>query len=896
VTTDVRERLQEGLTGRYRLERKLGRGGMATVYLAQDLKHDRRVALKVLHPELAATLGPERFQREIKLAARLQHPHILSVFDSGETAGQLWFTMPYIGGESLRDRLRRERQLPIPDALQITREVADALGYAHRQGIVHRDIKPENILLSEGHALVADFGVARALHQAGGEQLTQTGTSVGTPAYMSPEQAMGDSALDGRSDLYSLGCVLYEMLTGEAPYTGPSAQAIVAKRLIDPVPSARRLRETVPHGVDHALQRVLAKAPADRFSTAEAFARALLASSPIDLEEPSPTSRAATRSERRPGMAVVWGAAILLVAIGAFFWRWSHRDVGATPAATGPIRLAVLPFENRGAPEDDYFADGLSDEVRGKLTAFPGLEVIARTSSGQYKHTPKEPRQIAQELGVRYLLTGTVRWEKPSAGPNRVRVSPELVEIGTRGAPSARWQAPFESALTDVFQVQADIAGQVAQALDLKLSPGMRQQLAKQPTDNLDAYEAYLKGLGGAGTGDLEAQGPEQLQDAITAFERAVAIDSSFALAWAQLGRARVFYAVATVSPHLYEGAREAVDRAFALDSTLPAVRLAVSVVYRAMLWRDIRDSVRYARECEAAWRLAPNDPDALTCVAWLRFDPARGDAAITLLERARALDPRSTVTAGYLYQVLMDLYRFPQAAEVADQWAAVAPGSTWALASRVAARLAEGRLAEATTAARTPPPGATAKDLLVAMLVHNLDWLLDEDQYEAALRFSPEPFGGDRVGWASALAGAARHRGDSSNMRTFAEIARTELEARLSKKPDNLALLSQLSQTYLTLGQPALALRALQRFSKQAGPVGSSGVPPGQTLGLLYARLNEPDSAAKYLALMITKHELDAGWFTGIVRFAPEFAAVRAHPRLKPLLDQLTSAAVNGN
>jgi serine/threonine-protein kinase len=750
-------------------------------------------------------------------------------------------------------------------------------------------------MLSGGHALVGDFGLARAI-QENQEQLTSTGMMVGTPPYMSPEQSRADDQLDGRSDLYSLGCVLYEMLTGEPPYMGNSAHAIMAKRLMDAIPSARRLRETVPAGVDQALQRVLAKAPVDRFSTAEAFVRALLTPSSTELEEPSPTGRAETRSKRRPSTAVVWGAAILLVAVGAVFWRWSHRDVGATPAATGPIRLAVLPFENRGAPEDDYFADGLSDEVRGKLTALPGLEVIARTSSGQYKRTLKAPQQIAQELGVRYLLTGTVQWEKPSGGPNRVRVSPELVEIGTHGAPSARWQAPFESPLTDVFQVQAEIAGQVAQALNLELSPGIREQLAKRPTDKVDAYEDYLKGLGGPGAGDLEAQGPEQLQHAIAAFERAVTVDSSFALAWAQLGRARVFYAVTTVSPHLYEGAREAVDRAFVLDSTLPTVRLAVSVVYRTMLWRDLRDSVRYARECEAAWRLAPNDPDALTCMAWLRFDPAHGDAAITLLERARALDPRSTVTAGYLYQVLMDLYRFPQAAEVADQWAAVAPGSTYALASRVAARLAEGSLAAATTASRTPPPGATAKDLLVAVVVDNLDWLLDEDQYEAALRLSPEPFGGDRVGWASALASAARHRGDSSNMRKYAEIARTELEARLLRTPDNLALLSQLSQTYLTLGQPVLALRALQRFSQRTGPVGSSGVPTGQTLGLLYARLNEPDSAAKYLALMITKHERDAGWFTGIVRFAPEFVAVRAHPRLKPLLDQLTLAGVNGN
>src|SRR5512146_1505843 len=270
---DLQAQLQAGLAGQYALERELGRGGMATVFLAQDLKHKRPVALKLLLPELAASLGAERFHREIEIAARLQHPHILTVLDSGEVAGQLWFTMPYVEGQSLRGRLRREQQLPVEDALRITREAASALDYAHEHGVVHRDIKPENILLTRrGEVLVADFGIARALGT--GEALTQTGMAMGTPAYMSPEQAAG-GAVDGRSDLYSLGCVLYEMLAGEVPYTGPTAQAIVAKRFSDPVPSVRRVRPSVPEAADLALQRALAMVPADRFTSAFDFAQAL---------------------------------------------------------------------------------------------------------------------------------------------------------------------------------------------------------------------------------------------------------------------------------------------------------------------------------------------------------------------------------------------------------------------------------------------------------------------------------------------------------------------------------------------------------------------------------------------------------------------------------------------
>src|SRR2546429_9096334 len=286
--TDPLARVQAALAGRYTIERELGRGGMATVYLAQDRKHVGPVAIKVLKPELAAALGPERFLREIDTAARLTHPHILPLHDSGEAAGLLYYVMPYVEGETLRDRLEREGQLPLEEAVRITREAASALSYAHSHDVVHRDIKPENILLSGGEAVVADFGIARAITEAGGTRLTETGIPVGTPHYMSPEQASGGGPIDGRSDIYSLGCVLYEMLVGEPPYTGPSAQVVIAKRFTDPVPSVRRLREGVPPAIDGAVSGALAKAAVDRFATAAVFAEALAAPPPV----PAPVPRA----------------------------------------------------------------------------------------------------------------------------------------------------------------------------------------------------------------------------------------------------------------------------------------------------------------------------------------------------------------------------------------------------------------------------------------------------------------------------------------------------------------------------------------------------------------------------------------------------------------------------
>src|SRR3989442_661616 len=358
-------RLHAALVDRYTIDRELGRGGMATVYLARDLKHDRRVALKVLHPELAFTLGPERFQREIKLAARLQHPHILTVLDSGEAAGQLWYTMPFAEGESLRERLTRERQLPLDDALQITREVADALGYAHSQGIIHRDIKPENILLSRGHALVADFGVARALRNAAGERLTETGIAVGTPAYMSPEQATAERDLDPRSDIYSLRCVLYEMLAGEPPYTGPSAQAVLAKRFNEPIPHIRTLRESVPEAIEQAVSKALAKTPADRFATAVQFAAAL---THWTVGAPS-GARLWTRRFLVAGAATVIVAALALAVL---------RLRIPSGAPFDPNLVAVAPFDVFD-PQLELWHEGLMDVLSRNLDGAGPLRTVPPT-------------------------------------------------------------------------------------------------------------------------------------------------------------------------------------------------------------------------------------------------------------------------------------------------------------------------------------------------------------------------------------------------------------------------------------------------------------------------------------------------------------------------------------
>ncbi|MGH7578567.1 MAG: protein kinase domain-containing protein, partial [Gemmatimonadales bacterium] len=524
---DIVNPLAEALRGRYQLERVLGRGGMATVYLARDLKHERQVALKVLDGEVAASLGPERFQREIKLAARLHHPHILSVYDSGEAAGRLWFAMPYVRGESLRDRLRRDGILPIEEALRITRQAVQALSHAHREGVIHRDVKPENLLLTEdGSTQVADFGIAQAVDAQHDQRLTEIGVALGTPAYMAPEQSSGQGTVDARADQYALAATCYEMLAGAPPFTGATSHDLIVRRFTRPVPSVRAARTEVPDAVDQALRRALALKPDDRFDSITGFGAALAG----EVVTPSGTAPVEPPGLRRRLAPILWtiGVVVLLAGTGFFLRRAldpAALDADARNGGLRTTRLAVLPFENLGDSADAYFADGIADEVRGKLALLSGLEVIARSSSSRYRERGKSPGEIARDLDVKYLLTGTVRWEKRPGRPTRVRVIPELVDVRT-GA--TRWQRSFDAALTDVFQIQGEIAEDVADALNLALAEPARRGLTTRPTESLEAYTLYLHGK------DLRAGevAPQALRGALAAFRRAVEIDTAFADAW----------------------------------------------------------------------------------------------------------------------------------------------------------------------------------------------------------------------------------------------------------------------------------------------------------------------------------------------------------------------------
>jgi eukaryotic-like serine/threonine-protein kinase len=842
---------------------------MATVYLAEDTKHHRQVALKVLLPELAASLGADRFRREIQLAARLQHPHILSVHDSGETPdGQLWFTMPYIEGESLRDRLRRQRQLPVDDAVRIAREVSLALDYAHRHGVIHRDVKPENILLVDGQALVADFGIARSLSApSANESLTATGMSLGTPAYMSPEQMAGERVLDGTTDVYSLGVVLFEMLAGELPYSGPSAQAIAVKMMTGEVPSVRRSRPTVPQGVDVVIRKALAPVPADRYATAADFARA--------LEAGAATAHPPSRAPRISIYASLAAAAVVL-ALAAYAWRSSvHKTGPSNGPASGAVRLAVLPFDNLGDSGDAYFADGMTDAVREKLTAVSGLEVIAPASSSQYRHSTKSLSDIGRELGARYLVVGKVRWAKSPGTPSRVEVRPSLVEASSA---ADKWEQSFDAPLTDVFHVQAQIADQVASKLRMTLTPAAQQDLAARPTQNLVAYDAYLRGLALSRSSNSAVM----QRRAATAFREAVRLDSTFAEAWARLASAeQLVYTNGVPDPALGDSIRDAANRALALAPDLASAHGAKAFYYGAVE----KNILKSQKELELGLATSPSDARLLNGMAAVQQVLGHWDAVISYYQQAARLDPRSPAIEGALAHAQIRMRDFTSARAAADRALEIRPDGPGNIEGSAMVSLAEGNLAGAQSALRT---GLALSDTaaLIAYFGNywDLGWVLDTAQDRIMVGLGPAAFDGDKGTWGIVLAQQYAFRGRIDLARAWADTARVGFEKNLKRSQDDAQQHVFLGLALAYLGRKDEAIHeglrgvALDPIDRD----GSFGPYYQHQLARIYILVGEPEKALDALEpLLKIPYFLSPGW----LKIDPNFAPLRGNPRFERLL-----------
>ena len=667
----VRDALLADLGDRYVIERELGRGGMATVYVAQDLRHKRQVAIKILRPDVAAAIGAERFLREIAIAARLTHPYVLPLLDSGQAAGSLYYVMPYVRGESLRQRLAREQRLPLADALRIARELGAGLDYAHREGFVHRDVKPENVLLADGHAVIADFGIARAMCRAGGDHVTEVGLAIGTPEYMSPEQAAGDRELDGRCDVYSLACVIFEMLAGAPPFTGPSARAIMARHLSEPPPPLRARRPDAPAAVEQALARALAKDPADRFASVAEFVTALEATRPLDA-----------------------GAA----------------PVGKTRS------IAVLPFVNASAdPDNEYLSDGITDELINALTKVEGLRIASRTSAFALKGKPQDVRAIGALLGVSVVLEGTVR-----KSGDRLRITVQLT-----AADDGRnlWSERYDRTLDDVFVIQDEIARTIVSTLRTTFLADIADPTPQRYTHNLEAYSLYLKGRY-----CWNKRSPEGVVEAIAYFEQAIDHDPGYALAYSGLSDAyalQVDYRGLAVADG-YEKARLYALKALELDDTLAEAHTSLAWVLYVHDW-DWDGAVRaYARalelnpgyatahhwysfvllatgraeqalvEAHAALDLDPSSLSVRRGLGWMYYYTRRYESALYHLRRAIAMNPTSEDTYRVLGLVLTQQGAYDEAERAFREAITLSPELSYATAGLAHVLALAGRRVEA--------------------------------------------------------------------------------------------------------------------------------------------------------------------------------------------------------
>ena len=869
-------RLNAALSDRYTVLRQLGSGGMSTVYLAQDLKHDREVAIKILRQEVASTLGSRRFLREIQIAANLSNPRIVPLFDSGEADGILYYVMPCVEGESLRDLLNREGAVPLERALQITKEVAAALSYAHEQGVVHCDIKPENILLSTGGAVVADFGIAQALSAAGGEALTLSGFPVGTMGYMSPEQAMGSRELSAKTDVYSLGCVLYELLAGQPPGMWFDLNGGAKAGTGAPAPPMDGLGVEVPAQVRTALEGSLCLRPSDRTPTPEEFVRVLHGES----VRPRPSSTGGVRS---PVMAGGWnrtlrwvGLAIVVVVVGALAVRGAGRMTGPTPIEHP--RLSILPFENRGSEEDGYLADGTAVAIRNRLAGLSGMDVIAYYPNEEFSPGGRAIPSIGAELGVDYVLRGAVQREGEGGQDDRMRVNVELIRTADG---TILWAEAYEEALTEIFRVQGEIAERVAVALDLVIPDPELQVLGTEPTASPEAWSSFAQG-------NHFFRRSQMLDDnrrALLLYQRAVEIDSTFALAYAALARAHLgVYGIGEQSPGHLDSARVAIARALQLEPSLPEGELA-----QAELLYLQRDYTGALDRLTQVIRARPSNFDALFVQGLVYRRIGRWEEAVRSFQRLVELNPRERqayLSLGRTHLVLRD---YAQAEEYLDLAMSLRPDlfdtyelKAWLMLTR------DGDVEAADSVLRDAAeligvPNVVAE--LAASEVREM-WfgLLGEAFGDALVTLDPDLVGGDR--WSFYLARASLHeaRGDTELTHAYFDSLRMEMESRVEAEPDFDRWHALLGTAYAGLGRGAEALAQGERAValRSVTTDAYEGASNLLVLARICVAVGEYDRAANLLEVLLgVPSRYSARWLA----VHPYWIPLRSHPLFQRLL-----------
>jgi TolB-like protein len=869
--------------GPYEILAPIGAGGMGEVYRARDKKLDRDVAVKVLPQSVAAdpdTLA--RFEREAKSVAALSHPNILSIFDFGTHDGITYAVMELLEGETLRGKLDAG-PITLKQAVDYAVQVAKGLSAAHEKGVVHRDLKPENLFVAkDGHLKILDFGLAKRVEAISpddetsaptGSAHTEPGMVMGTMGYMSPEQLRGHP-VDHRSDIFSFGAILYEMLSGKRAFKRDTASDTIVAILKEQPPELSGSGRNISPALDHIIKHCIEKERENRFQTARDIAFAL-------SEQSSPTATSvaqlAAGPTRNRKVLLAAGAIVLLAAAGLFLLRRTHR--AGAGSGGGVKRVAVLPFENVGASEDDYFADGIADEIRGKLISLAGVQVIARGSSTPYRKTTKTPKQIAEELDVGYLLTATVRWEK-RGGISRVHVTPELIEVSGSGAPTSKWQQPFDAAMTDVFQVQAEIASRVAQALGVALGAGEEKRLSEKPTQNLAAYDAFLKGEEAANS--LGAIDPPSVRKALAFYEQAVAMDPGFLLALERVSEAAsILYADAVPTAAMAKRALEAAEKAVALSPGRPEGYVALGTYERLVR----SDAQRALEKFAQGQRFAPGNADLLRGTALAEQSLARWESAVEHFRQAERLDPRSVTGWTSIGSALLRLRRYPEVREALDRGLAIAPANLRLIEHKAMSFLGEGDLAGARAVLKAAASAVEPTALVAYVANYNdLVWVLDEQQRELLLRLTPSVFDGDRATWALSLVQAYALRGDAANVRAYAEEARKTFAEQVRAAPGDAGRQTSLGLSLAFLGRKEEAIwegergAALESLKRDA----RNGPYIQHQLARIYMLVGEPEKALDRLVpLLKIPYYLSPDW----LKIDPNFDTLRQNARFKKLV-----------
>jgi TolB-like protein/tRNA A-37 threonylcarbamoyl transferase component Bud32 len=876
--TDL-DRLTTALADRYTIERELGAGGMATVYLAHDVKHDRKVALKMLRPDLAASLGADRFLREVRIAANLSHPHILPLYDSGEADGFLFYVMPYVEGESLREKLDREGELPIHEATRILKEIADALAYAHEHKVVHRDIKPDNVMLSGRHALVMDFGVAKAVSEATGRhQVTTAGVALGTPTYMAPEQAAADPHVDHRADIYALGVLGYELLAGRPPFMGNTPQQILSAQVTVAPDPLETYRSTVPQALSDMVMRCLEKKPADRWQTAEEMLEPFeaLSTSSQGITPVETRPHQAVSASRGRGVQIAVAAAVILVAVAAVMW---NRGSGGQSALASVGRwIAVLPFESARTDEESaFFTDGIHDDVLTQLGKIGSLRVIARSSVMEYRGTEKSLDIVGEELGVDALLLARVQ-----RSGDQVRINVQLIDVATE---EQLWGETYQRELTldNRFAIQSEISAAVAEALEAALTPDDRARLAERPTDNAQAYALYQRAK------DYYDDGYERENMATVGqlATQAVELDPRFSLALAFLSEVHSFtyWLAYDRTPERLALAKTLADSALILDPDLPEGHIALGHYH---YWGFL-DYGRALEEFAVAERVAPNNVNLLRGIGAVRRRQGRVEDALTYFRRAREADPRSPNTISEVAGTLSMLRRFDEAAAAFDSTIMLSPDTPYPRSMQAILRLAccadtvgAQRAIDGARGVGIPAEYLDGADGYVAWLKRNYAVMLTLNEGRPSPRDDQYMY----IPTAFSQGMALRGLDDSTRATTAFQVAITELDSLITERPNDERLHSALGVTYAMLGTEDAALREARRgvellpFEREAWRGGYRLA----DLATVFAQFGQADSAVHYLEFLLD-HPGDVT--VPLLRLDPVWDPIRDTPEFRRLVDE---------